>query len=325
MYRSIMLTIILILAKLEFLAGMLQNEQEESEIVHNQQNNSQLEKPIRLIKYSPNMKVVNDFFDSLNIISGMADTLIQHIQNLRHAHEYSSFCIHSLPSFAEHIQVITKLRKTSENDHVFKYEFIKFCELFYHTLFYIMKHRKEFLIDFLPFLQKKILPHIKSIKKIINYYKSSKFLYWLNAKFQNEKRQNDADHRHSLSNFCFKLLKIDNEELFYEQIDKNYSTDELPVLCTNIFLRIFLLNPHKYKMYSEFSAEKYPVSRVFVNFLFYDCNLTIMTTGVRTILREFTMNNHIFLERQLVLQNIIPSVVDVINRHSLNFNLFPIG
>lgn len=323
--ETIMINIVIFISmKLELITSMSQIEKERSEIIDKCQKTFQDEKPRKLIMYNLSTKEINDFYILLRKINKMNSTLIKHIRNIRHAFKYCNFCIYSLPSFAAYIQVVTKIRKNFENHHVCGYEFFKFCEFFYYALFHIMKYRNILLVDFFQFSNEKILPVLKKINTIINFYKSLRFQYWLNTKFRkkNNNRQAINSLSYSLSNLCFRILGKDNEKAFYERIKKKYSIDELPLLYVNVFVRFFLIFYEKLpEIISDFNAQKYPISHIFADILFHNGNLTTIIINMRINFNDFLESHHLYIERELLSQNIIPPVGDVMNKHAFVLNL----
>lgn len=270
----------------------------------------------KLSKFKMTKKEIKKFSRSIEKIERMNNCLIKHIKNLYHANEYNNFCKYSLPSFAEFIHDISQLRRNSVNHYIFEYEFIKFCELFYLSLYFIMKNEERFLTVFFLYVRIHILTILEKIKKELFYIK----IIWNIFSFQDKIQIltiGDEKKYQSLLSFFQKFLENQNIYLSYDQISEINGVDNLMLLCLNIFVRFNLCVINNFdNFFNNFHSQKYPISEVFKDFLFYNANLTGYTFNARIELRKFMLKHNLLLETMFVNQMIIPSVFDVMNKQS---------
>lgn len=269
-----------------------------------------------------NQDVIAEFHLSLNTLSKTNKNLIKNIKNLKFAHKYENFCKYSLPSFCELIHVIAGLRKDSEENHPCVYECIKFYELFYQTLFYIMKHKNELLTTFYQFTKKQILPILYEINLLSCFYQIDCKLDIFSSKLRIKKKQKQHHEWHSFIIFCIEFSERYDKELSVEKIFDNYDQKDLPKLCLNIFIRVYLVSRGKSNIFlNDFRAQKYPIMRSFEAILFKNGYLTSMSINARLLMTNFMRKHNLNIEEQLISANILPSAFDMINKHASRLNL----
>lgn len=173
----------------------------------------------KLSKFRLSKDELNEFYAQYWKVYELNKNLIKHIQNLNYSVNIFDFCIHSLPFLNELIHIIVQLRKESTKNPEFEYEYIKFCELFYHSLFFIMKNEKELRTKFFEFSVQVILPILERIK---TKWKNLKFYFFFDLKINLVfyRKYNNENRRNSLINFLLKFLnsqkvKIDKKKNGY--------------------------------------------------------------------------------------------------------------
>lgn len=307
----------LITFKFEFLIGACISK--NLNLIFNNENEPRLE------KFKLNKNEIQQFRDSLDRMTKINNNMMEHIKNLKYAKEQNNFCKYSLPSLAEYINKIAISRKNAENKTVGEYEFLKFCELYYRTLFHIIKYNEIPYSDFFELSLNQILPFLNQIKYELNRHKFCNFNYLLVSKV-NVTKKNDEDRRKSLLYFVIKFLE--NQKIIFsnDQINLNHNIDELISLSANIFSRFFLCRcSNSEKFYMKFKQQKYTLSAQFVHFLFASGIFAAISYDGRLIIRRFLREKNNNLEALFLEQRIIPPLSDVINRHSAIFGLDAIG
>lgn len=270
---------------------------------------------IRYKKFNLSRDEIFKFYDSLDIIVKLNQSLIQHIGNLQYAGYYNYFCRYSLPSLAELINIIVEMREKAENHQICEYEFIKFCELYYHLLFHIMMFKDYLRFDFFQFSKEKILPFLQKIAERINKCKLSRPRGLL-IKTSLLRKINDIDRRNTLVHFIIAFLKNQNEIVASDQIPVNYSAKKLILLCINIVTRFYLCNRKKLlNLNNAFERQKYFLSNRFTDYLITNAYITSCLLDVRYNIKTFLNENNMnLIYSQFIEQKTIPYFVDGINK-----------
>lgn len=272
-----------------------------------------------------NKKETDEHLSSLERMIEMNNNVMKHIKNLDFACDHD-FCRYSLPILADFINDVTKLRKNAKNQSVCEYEFLKFCEFYYQTLFFIMKRDRNIQLNFFRFSNECIYPLLNQLIDILYRSKLKYFHKTKTWRFSNIRKMSDQERRHSLIHFLITFLEHQNITISTNEIDPSHSTDNLIFLCINIFSRFSLCNQgFKSNFILKFQNQKYLLSKQFINHLFTNGQVAGLSFECRIKLRSFIRYNtfsdleEIFLERGMICP-----VFDVINRYSITFNLISI-
>lgn len=284
-------------------------------------NNIESEKR-KIKKFYSTEKEISEYYNSLDRMIALSGNVIKHIKNLRYACDHG-FREYSLPCITEFIHFLNKSIKNARNKSVFEYELCKFCEFYYHTLFYIMKHNENFQNDFFLFSKQQIVPLFDTI---IDGLQTSKCKVISESSFIKSlsiKRISNRERRNSLINFLIEFLENQNVGISIDQIDANYTIDDLIFLCMNIFSRFSLRNRSiAKKFHTNFRNQNYLISKQFMNNLFTNGRIAgLAFVGRLEIKRFLRETNFINLENYFLERRMIPPICDQINRLSLRFGL----
>lgn len=276
-------------------------------------------KKLKLFRFNKHQteQVYGSFIQSRNVIQ----QLIQYIQTLQFSIDDHDFCKHSLPSFVDYIVKFSEMKKESVNKPVFEYEIIKFCELYYQTLLYLMKNEKILLKKFLYFSKNTILPILEQILTELNSSKISwKFYSWMET--LRICKANDDNRCETLLDFLLSFLASQGIMISDARMYKYNTVNDLIALCVNIFVRFHLFcRKDPTAFYEMFTSQKYPISELFIDFLFLNGNFTGYIYRARTELRKFFNENKLDLEMKFVDQKVISAVFDRINRDASIFSI----
>lgn len=305
--------------------GMNLSELAESEPIKTDNDINNCKNSSKLKKFTFKRQEMNIFFKSLDRLNQMNNCLIQYIENFRAVIQNNDYHIDSRTSFEEFIHDISEKRKSAEKQQVCEYEYIKLCELFYRTLYFIIKHKQNFQIVFVLFSKNAILPILKKIKFKLIKMKFYRILYSLSQLFCVHEAD-DKDRCLSLLNFCQQFLETQNKIITIDQIHEHNSIDDLILLCSNVFTRFYLCKYTESSIfYENFIAQKYPISDHFIYYLFRNAEITSITSDARVELRKFYIKYRLDIEAKFLKKKLIPPISDVINKHSSTLGLAPIG
>lgn len=319
-----MYTLFLILLNFQSLAGTLFRKKSKCNSINNNDLFSN-ETRLKIKKFKMHEEEIKEFYDSLDRIINLNNKIIEHIMNLQHANNSNDFGKYSLPSLAEFINYVVELRKNAETKQVCEYEFLKSCELYYQSLFHIIKFEENLQFHFFEFSMKNILPSLNSISEALNEFKSIGNHNVLIRKVYIQKISNQ-ENQLSLLNFLIKFLEDQGTTISLDQIDRNYTINNLLALCINVFCRFYLCNRSKSrKFYLKFLNQDYSISKEFRHCLFTNGFLAGLFFDIRLQLRCFFRIHNLDLERQFIEQRKIPPVSDLINKYSSILNLSQIG
>lgn len=268
-----------------------------------------------LKKFRLNKEELVEFHNSLDRVNEMNNCLITRIQNFTKRPQHDDFSIHSLDSIEEYINILTETRKNSENSFTFEYEYIKFCEFFYLSLFYILKYRKNLEFDFFIHSQCKIIPILKKMKSQFNLIKFNRYFDFLEEKLHILKISNSDRHR-SLRNFLFRFIVSMNVIISYDCIDENIPQKDLLTLCLHVFLGFYLSKQknNASDFFKNFSSLESLLSFQFRDFLLENGAIIGLVIDTRIKHRQFLLKNNIDYETLFVQQKIIPTVADILNK-----------
>lgn len=253
----------------------------------------------KMPKFKLNKDEADLYWNAFKKIYENNERLIKHITNLQNIDEYNGFC----PDFQSHlknlIDNITKLRKDSENDITCYYEFLKFCEYFYLTLFYIIENQHALLFEFVQFLFNTILPVLKKIRQFSKFCNTILSNIHSNAEISRkncEEIPESIRHLFMLS-FCTKyLIKAENKSLTldqdrYNHIIQNFTLNDCLSLFLNIYTRFFLLDNIRIRVRFDkhILHSKYPISGLFKDLLFYNSIFTNESAYARSKLNMFLL------------------------------------
>lgn len=248
--------------------------------------------------------------------------LIRHIKNLKLVKKCDGFCPNFTNLLENLIIEISKLKKNTDDKHVCKYEMLKFCEFFYQTLNYMIKHDEVMLMKFIQFSKKSILPFLENfLSEARKMQRRSKFLSVI-EKVAIKKDINVEGRRHLLINFLKQFLEKQKIQSSIDHIVAYYSMNDLFSLCMNVFVRFALLKSEDYISFLDrFISEKYPISEQFIDFLCFNALLVCYTCSATSAFRKFLMKNNLHLEHQFLQEEKISPVLDVINKYGLILGL----
>lgn len=282
-----------------------------------------------LTKYSLNKEEINDFYLSLDRLCTVNFGMLRNMLRLQYRVIISDSYMDHMPStsvFVNIIRNLTYVRENAECDRVCEYEFIKFYELYYHSIWYIKSYYPHLLFDFIKSSTTSIFPILSELQFSMKYYKCFKYIYLLIAKFQSAEERSDERRRSTLIYFLSEFIEKYFNETPNKLIDSNRSTKELNSLCSNIFVKFYLtvpLMPSKIK--PNFQARKYPISKSYEDFLFYEGNIADLIYSARIELKKYLDAHNITVEKQLLSEKLIPPLFDRLNEHASSLNLSQIG
>lgn len=322
MRKQMKYNFLLILLKYETLMGMLHRDEMNSNLDQIIDDNLPSNKQTKFRIFRMNEKEINEFFSSLSAIRKINTNLMQHLSNFQNILKDDNFCMHSLPSFSDVLDSIIQLRKNSRSKQVCEYEFIKFCELYYRTLYYIIKFEaKNLQIEFYRFSKEKILPILSKINSKLIFYCLFHNLHLLREKLQIQKTD-DSDRCRYLQNFLSSFFESQNQIVTNNKYDQNCTVNMLISLCLNIFLKFFLCNRSRLiDFIRNFVSRNYLISDQFVFFLFKNGEITGLTLDARINLRRFLSRQNLDLEEYFLNQGNIPTMFDMINEYAVSIGL----
>lgn len=314
---------LLFLFKLKCLETTLINENLNSTRVIENKGCHLNKLPIKLVTFRLHTSEIDDIKNSFHRVVMILSCMIHHIQNLQYAKKCNRVCNDFLPSLEKLIQDISVKRKNAEIFQVCEYESLKFCELFYYILHYIIKYDIKLFHDFIVFsnkLAKLILELIVSESK--NFIFRSR-LHSINKIFTSHSIPDTELRRFFLMDFCEKFLEKQHVKFCLSYVKANYSFMDLLSLCINIYVRFEMENALNFNLfYKEFLSQKYSISSQFRDVLYFNGYLTGCIYDARVELKKFLYkNSNSNFEKKLIDQKKIPSVFDIINKHCSSVEL----
>lgn len=312
-----------ILLTSKFIKGMFPSQNEIYDFENVDQKKETIE---RMPTFELNKREASLYWNAFRKINDYNDRLIQHIRNLKNADNYDGFSSDFLYHLENLIDSVAISRQNAMDNAVCEYEFYKLCEFFYLTLHYIIKNEKNIHFEFFRFLQKTIIPVLKSIKSCLEFCTTALLEFHIKTEKLQKNMKVIPDHirRLYMFEFCTKYLtrvesdKITTIDEAQSRILENYTLNDFLLLYSNIFTRFYLLKLIKIRQTidHDFSHPKFPISTRFKDLLYYNAVLAYETTYARAEVNKFLLRNHLHLEKQFVDQKIIPAIYDVINKHS---------
>lgn len=272
-----------------------------------------------------NQNEISELYKSINRLREINSRLIENIKMFDTESEDEVFSMNFLLFIHEQITMISKIRKEAQNYQVFEYEFYKFCELFYHTLYYIAQNETNTKYVFLQFAKNTILRYIEKIQKKLGNSQIFHFYDRLERKFQIEK-MNDESRFSSLLDFLEHFLASQKTIFTKKQFLQNYNINDLLSLCLNIFVRYYMCNSDTInEFYKNFISNKFLISDQFLYVLFLNGKITNFTLNGRFHLNKFLSEHNLNYEKELIDNGIIPCLCDKINYQSSTLGLPDIG
>lgn len=266
------------------------------------------------------------FYSCLDRMGRMNNRLIKHIFNFESRKNNDDFNITSITSLEKFLEIISETRRNLEDSLVCEYEYIKFCELYYLTLHYIMKYEENLLIDFFQFSKNSILPILKELQWDINSNKIFRIPDLIVENCNYIKKMSDEGRRDSLVTFLIQFLRNNNQILSLDRIDENYTVDDLISLCFNVFTAIYMRNRRVHdEFFKNFKRQQYNISFIFSDYLFTNGRLKGLSYDGRVQLKRFLNENYLDLETQFIQQNLIPPSSDKIIERVLSLELIRIN
>lgn len=106
---------------------------------------------------------MNEIVNSIDRCRNFSNFLNVTFHSLLNALEFNQSWLICLYSLDKLICNFSEMRGMAKKKQICEYETLKFCELFFLTLHYAIKHKIEYLIDFIHLSQKFILLYISPI------------------------------------------------------------------------------------------------------------------------------------------------------------------
>lgn len=276
---------------------------------------------MKIEKFRLKEKEINEFYDSLSRINLMNNRMMKHILNFKELTKKDDFPASLLASTKKIIDFVSKIKKDIANHHVCEYEFHKIYELFYLTLYHIVKYEERIRNDFFLFAEISILPILKKLKFDLDCHR---FMYMSDLTEERAHIQSMKDEKRHILLLCFlkKFLFDQNHFESINQCNENYIIDDLLPLCFNVFTSIYLHNQsRRVEFYEIFRSKKYCISSLFTAYLFSIGRLSRFSVDIRIELRNYYNRNNLDYENRFLQEKIISPSFDVMYKYISNLNL----
>lgn len=315
MIETLKMNVSLILFDCKLVIGMFVSE--NIDLISLNNHDTSYTDRIKFKKFRLTRKEINEFYASMNRLKKMIEFLQRNIIYFHHEVQSKGFCIDSLSSVENWIDFLFDQRMNFESFTVFEYEFLKFHELFYLTMYYIIKHRNKLELGFFQFSKSTVLPILNEMKIELNFNKFHR-IYDLLEEILHIRKITHEDKRHSLLNFLGQFLENHNNIISIEQINENCTLDGIISQCFNFFVKCYMYHRSKIVEYQEnFMAQKYPISNQFADFLFCSGEITEYMVDLRIKLREFSSKYKLNVETRFLQQDFIPRCFENVNEDSI--------
>lgn len=281
---------------------------------------------VRYKQFRLNKQEIPTFYNSLKRLEDINKLSMNHFMKLKLENRNDFFSIDSLLSFEAFIDYIATSRKNSENQHVYEYEFTKFYEFFFRSLYHIIRYEAIFVNDFFQYIDNIIIPILQKLGTLLNACRFFRLIDIL-REILHIRKFSDEDRRSSLVHFILSFLASHQEVVTIDQIDENFNIQDLLPLCLNLFVRFYMSSPinDSKKFEQDFILQKFLISNQFIDFLFTSGGITRYAFHARLKLRKFLSIVNLDLEKQFLEQKLIPCIFDKSNKDASIFGLIPIG
>lgn len=320
-----MYVVFVVLVKYKIVMAMCSSKNIKSELFLEDDNVISSEEETELLKFTFSKEEINGFYISLNICKEMSISLIKHIENLQTVCNNGDGGTSVLASIRKCSRKVAKIRKSFEDHLVCQYELVKFYELFFRVLYYIMKYKENLKVNFFQFSVNTIMPILKKLKLRLNFYQTYRCFDLTIEKLHNQEI-NEKERCQSLLKLLSKFFEYHNIIVSDIRIYENYTSREILSLCYNIFARFYLCNSNMIlDFYKNFILRKYSLLDQLLIFACIDGFVTKSAHEVRFELKRFLISNHLDLDAKFSEKGLIPPISDVINKHSFTLGLQPIN
>lgn len=281
---------------------------------------------IKLTKFNLKTTEIKKFYGSLDSICEIKDILVDDISNLKKFNKNGNHCTNSSAFINKFIQTIANKRIIAKNNLACEYEFMKFCELFYNILLYIVEYKQNLQILFYQFSKKSILPILDEIESILRDFSIFLRIYDQISEKCYINKINDEIRRESLLDFLTKFIENQFQQIDIHQTLQKSTIHDLISLIYNIVTKFYLCNRSESHTYcKKFELQKYPISNIFKDYLIVNAKITGFTYECRIKIREFLRENDLSLYTKLLKNGSILPIFDVINEQSAAIGLKKIG